>query len=404
MQISNEVLDQLLKDYQKPEDLIGEQGILKELTKRLLERALAGELTHHLGYEKHAVEGRKSGNSRNGTSPKTIIGDFGELSIDVPRDRKGDFQPKIIEKGQKRFKGFDEKVISLYARGLSTREITGHLEEIYGVDVSPGLISNITNEITQDVLEWQNRPLNALYPIVFFDAMRVKVRSEGRIKDKAVYLGLGIDLDGTKQLLGMWIQDTEGAKFWHSILTQLHNRGVRDIYIACIDGLTGFPDAIQNIFPQTQVQLCIVHMIRNSLKFVPYRDRKAVAADLKLIYSAPTLESAEHSLEQFAATWDKRFPAISASWKRHWPNVVPFLAYPLELRRVIYTTNAMEAVNRSLRKISKTRGVFPSDDSVKKLFFLAFRNITAKWTKPLMKWNAALNILATEYKDRFPLS
>ena len=402
MAFSDSLIDQLLQDYQKPEDLLGDQGILKELTKRLLERAMAGELTHHLGYEKHEHKGRNSGNSRNGSSAKSVIGDFGKISIDVPRDRNGDFEPQILKKGENRFSGFDDSIISLYARGLSTREITAHLKEIYGVDVSATFVSNVTNEVMDDVKAWHSRPLDEVYPIVYFDAMRVKIRSGGQIINKAVYLGLGIKMDGTKDLLGMWIQDTEGAKFWLSILTELQNRGLRDIFIACVDGLTGFPDAIETAYPNTKVQLCIVHMVRNSLKYVSYRDRKAVCTDLKKIYTAATLESAETMLDEFADTWDKQYPNISKSWCRHWAYLVTFLAYPPDIRRVLYTTNPMEAVNRSFRKVSKTRGVFPSDDAVKKLFYLASKHITKKWTQPINNWKAALNRFCIEVGDRFP--
>ena len=402
MTFSDALIDQLLQDYQKPEDLLGEQGILKELTKRLLERALAGELTHHLGYQKHDRKGRNSGNSRNGSTPKNVVGDFGEIAVDVPRDRNGAFQPQILKKGQNRFSGFDDKVISLYARGLSTREIQGHLEEIYGVDVSPAFISNITHTVREDVRAWQNRPLEEVYPIVYFDAMRVKVRSDGQIINKAVYLGLGINMDGTKELLGMWIRDTEGAKFWLSLFTELHNRGLRDIFIACVDGLTGFPDAIQAAFPHTKVQLCIVHLIRHALSYVSYRDRKALTADLKKVYTAPTVEQADAMLTQFAATWDRHYPNVSTSWRRHWQHLTTFLDYPQDIRRILYTTNPIESVNRALRKVSKNRGVFPSDDAVKKLFYLAALNITKKWSRPINNWKGALNRFFIQFGDRVP--
>lgn len=402
MTISDSLIDQLLHDYQKPEDLLGEQGILKELTKRLLERALAGELTHHLGYEKHDPQGRNSGNSRNGHSSKTVIGDSGKFQIDVPRDRNGSFEPQLLKKGQNRFSDFDDKVISLYARGLSNREIQGHLQEIYGVEVSPTFISNVTNAVMDDVRAWQSRPLEEVYPIVYFDAMRVKVRSDGQIHNKAVYLGLGIDTEGNKALLGMWIMETEGAKFWLSVLTELQNRGLRDIFIACVDGLTGFPDAIKAAFPRTKVQLCIVHMIRNSLKYVSYRDRKAVATDLKKIYTASTVDLALAHLNDLATTWDKQYPNISASWHRHWEHIITFLAYPPDIRKVLYTTNPIESVNRTLRKVSKTRGVFPSEDAVKKLFYLAFRNIIKKWTRPINNWKGAMNRFFIEFGDRVP--
>lgn len=400
--LSDELVDQLLENYEKPEDLLGENGLLKNLTKRLLERALAGEMTHHLGYEKHAPEGKNSGNSRNGHSKKTLNTDSGQIEVKVPRDRTGSFQPQIVKKGQTRFDGFDDKILSLYARGLTTREIQGHLEEIYGIEVSPTLISNVTDAVKDEVAQWQNRPLDSVYPVVYMDAMRVKVRSSGTVINKAVYFVLGINLEGHKDLLGMWIQDNEGAKFWAKILTELRNRGVQDILIACVDGLTGFPQAIASVFPDTKVQLCLVHMVRNSLNYVPWRDRKSVATGLRKVYTAVNLEMAEAELEQFAENWDQHYPMISRSWRRNWPDLITFLDYPPEIRRILYTTNPMESVNAAVRKVTKNRAIFPHDEALKKMFYLAIRNIQKKWTMPIRNWKAALNRFAIEFGDRIP--
>jgi putative transposase len=402
MTIDNELIYRLLKEYKKPEDLIGEQGLLKQLTKRLLERAMAAELTEHVGYEKHDGAGDGSGNSRNGESRKTIKGTFGSLPIKVPRDRNGTFEPQIIGKHQTRFTGFDDNIISLYARGLSTREIQQHLEEIYGVDVSPALISNVTEEVLEEVREWQNRQLDKVYPIVFMDAIQFKVRDEGRVRNKAVYLAIGMKWSGLKEVLGIWIAQTEGAKFWLQVVTELKNRGINDIYIACVDGLKGFPEAIETVFPKTAVQLCIVHLVRHSLNFVGWKQRKEVATDLKTIYTAATEAEAEQRLNKFAAKWEAKFPMIAKSWRQNWLRVIPFFAHPPEIRKVIYTTNAIESLNMSLRKVSKARGSFPNDEALIKLLYLALRNIAKKWTKAPPDWAAALNRFAIIYQDRLP--
>jgi len=403
MAIDKKIIDELLKDYETPEDLIGKKGILKQLTKSLLERALEAEMTDHLGYEKHSPDGHHTGNSRNGHSKKKIITDSGKVPLKVPRDRKGKFEPQIIAKRQSRLDGFDDKVISLYARGMTTREIQGHLEEIYGIDVSPTLISNITDAVIDEVKAWQSRPLESVYPIVYLDAIVVKSRQDGRIRNKSVYLALGVNLDGHKELLGLWIANSEGAKFWLNIITELKNRGVNDIIIACVDGLKGFPEAIETVFPQTQVQLCIVHMVRNSLKYVSWKDRKKIAADLKKIYASATVGEAEIQLEEFCKIWDEKYPTISQSWRRHWENVIPFFDYPEDIRKVIYTTNAVEALNRTLRKIIKNRGSFPTDESIYKLLYLALRKASKKWTMPIRNWNAAINRFAIEYEGRLPI-
>ena len=399
---TDELIDNLLKDRKTPEEVIGDGGLLQQLTKRLLERALGAELTEHVGYEKGDPAGRNGGNSRNGLSRKTLKGDFGTLPIDIPRDRDGTFEPRIVGKHQTRFSGFDDKIVSLYARGLSTREIQMHLEEIYQVEVSPTLISAVTEEVIDEVRAWQNRPLDEVYPIVYLDALHFKVRDSGHVRNKAVYLAVGVNLDGLKEVLGMWIAQTEGAKFWLQVVTELQNRGVRDIFIACVDGLKGFPEAIEAVFPKTQVQLCIVHLVRHSLNYVAWKDRKAVAADLKEVYTAATDEEAERRLEKFASKWDARFPMISKSWRANWARVVPFFAHPPEIRKIIYTTNVIESLNMTMRKVTKTRSSFPNDDALIKLLYLALRNVTKKWTLKVYQWNAAINRFAILYEDRMP--
>jgi putative transposase len=403
MTIDNELIDDLLKDYKKPEDLIGENGLLKQLTKQLLERAMAAELTEHVGYEKHDAAGDNSGNSRNGKSAKTLKGSFGTMPLEVPRDRNGTFEPQIIEKHQTRFTGFDENIISLYARGLSTREIQQHLEEIYHVEVSPALISSVTDEVLDEVKRWQNRQLEAVYPILYLDAIQFKVRDGGHVRNKAIYLAIGIMLSGRKEVLGMWIAQTEGAKFWLQVVTELKNRGVTDIFIACVDGLKGFPEAIETVFPQTEVQLCIVHLVRHSLNYVGWRQRQEVATELKTIYASATEAEAEQKLTEFSAKWDAKYPMIAKSWRNNWARVIPFFAHPPEIRKVIYTTNAIESLNMSLRKVTKARGSFPSDEAVFKLLFLALRNIAKRWTMSVQDWKAALNRFAIIYENRFPV-
>ena len=400
--IDNELIDNLLKDYKKPADLIGENGLLKQLTKQLLERAMAAEMTEHVGYDKHDAAGHNSGNSRNGKSAKTIKGTFGEIALETPRDRNGTFEPQIIEKHQTRFTGFDQNIISLYARGLSTREIQQHLEEIYHVEVSPALISNVTEEVIDEVRAWQNRQLEAVYPIMYLDAIQFKVRDGGHIRNKAVYLAIGIKVDGYKEVLGLWIAQTEGAKFWLQVVTELKNRGVNDIFIACVDGLKGFPEAIESVFPQTEIQLCIVHLVRHSLNYVGWRQRREVAADLKPIYTAATEVEAEQRLNEFAAKWAEKFPLITKSWRSNWPRVIPFFAHPPQIRKIIYTTNAIESLNMSLRKVTKTRSSFPNDEAAAKLLYLALRNISRKWTQTVQDWAAALNRFAIIYEGRLP--
>lgn len=400
--LPQDLIDQLLANYKKPEDLIGEDGLLKQLTKALVERALAAEMAEHLGHGKNEPVENVAGNTRNGKSKKTLKGEFGELPIEIPRDRHGSFEPQLVAKHQTRWTGFDDKILSLYARGMTVREIQAHLEEMYGAEVSPTLISSVTDAVLDEVKTWQARPLDALYPIVYLDCIHVKARDSGAVRVKAVYLALGVNLSGEKELLGLWIAQTEGAKFWLQVVTELKNRGVQDIFIACVDGLKGFPEAIEAVYPKTAVQLCIVHMVRHSLNYVSWKLRDQVAADLKRIYQSATAEEGEARLTEFEQKWNASYPPIAQSWRRNWPRIVPFFDYPPEIRKVIYTTNAIESVNMSLRKITKNRGSFPSDEALLKLFYLALRNIAKKWTMPIRDWKAALNRFTIEFDERMP--
>lgn len=400
MELRQELVDELLKDYQKPEDLIGEGGLLKQLTKALIERALKSELTHHLGYEPNG-EAAAAGatNRRNGSSRKKLKGDFGEIELAIPRDREASFEPKIVAKQQRRWTGFDDKVLSMYARGMTTRDIQGHLEEMYGVEVSPALISQVTEEVQEEVKAWQSRPLEPMYAIVYLDALYVKMRHEGRVENRAVYVAIGVTLEGRKEVLGLWTNANEGAKFWLSILTEMRNRGLKDILIACVDGLKGFPQAIESVYPQAKVQLCIVHLVRASLNYVNWKDRKAVVADLKPIYRAATEEQAAQELENFIGRWGSKYQAIGKLWREHWERVTPFFAFPPEVRKVIYTTNAVESLHMSLRKVIKNRGSFPSEESALKLLYLALRNVSAKW-ETVQHWRQALNQFEILWGDR----
>lgn len=404
MTFSPELLDELLKDYQTPDDLLGDGGILKQLTVALVERCLNAEMKSHLEERKAEVQIAEppTRNRRNGHSKKTIKGEFGEAQINIPRDRNSEFEPQLVKKGQTRFDGFDGKILSLYARGMSTRDIAAQLQELYGVEVSAALISNVTEAVEEERKVWQNRALDPVYPIVYFDAIVVKVRQDGRVINKAIHLALGVNLSGKKELLGMWITQNESAKFWLQVLNELQNRGLKDIFIACCDGLTGLADAIEAVFAKTQVQLCIVHMVRNSLSYVSYRDRKAVAADLKQIYSAATEFEAEQRLVEFAEVWDKQYPTITKSWLNHWQRIIPFFAYPPEIRKAIYTTNAIESMNMTIRKVTKNHRAFPTDESALKVVYLATCNIAKKWTMPIRDWKPALNRFAIEFGDRFP--
>src|SRR3954454_9602424 len=399
--IRDELIEELLQGYRSPQDLLGEAGLFRELKRRLLERALGAELSEHLGYEKGDPAGRGSGNSRNGYSSKTVIGEDGAVEIAVPRDRNGSFEPQIIAKGQTRLDGFDDRIISLYARGLSVREIQGHLLELYGTEGSPDLISRVTDAVLDEVREWQNRPLDPVYPVVFFDALRVKIRDEGLVKNKAVYVALALNPDGEKDVLGLWIEQSEGAKFWLKVVNELKARGVNDILIAVVDGLKGFPEAIISVFPETVVQTCIVLLIHNSLAFVSWKDRKAILPAIKAIYRAENAEQALLRLEEFEAEWGKRYPAIGQVWRRAWEHVVPFFAFAPAIRKMIYTTNAVEALNRSLRKIIKTRGSFPNDDAALKLLYLAIKNAGMRWRRGI-EWTAAMGQFAIQFGARFP--
>ncbi len=403
MPISDKLIDQLLEGCDSPEDILGEAGLLKQLTKKVAERALNAEMEQHLGYAKHAPEGRNSGNSRNGKSSKKVRSVHGEIDLDIPRDRGGSFEPKLIKKGEKQLNGFDDRIISLYARGMTTRDIQAHFEESYGVEVSPTFISQVTNEVLDEVKQWQQRPLDALYPVVYLDCLVVRSRDSGAVQNKSVYLALGINTDGEKELLGLWMAQTEGAKFWLSVMNELKNRGVQDIFIACCDGLKGFPEAIEAVYPKTQVQLCIVHQIRHSLRYVNWKQRKVIAADLKRIYGAATLAEAELALAEFAEKWDDQHPTISLSWRNNWERLSVFFDYPPEIRKVIYTTNAIESLNASLRKITKTRRSFPTDDSVMKILYLALHQISKKWTMPIRDWKAAMSQFMIMYSDRVSL-
>ena len=403
VKIRDEFIDELVKGCKTADDVVGSQGVVKELTKRLLEKLLDTELTTHLGYEKNKTPEKKKGNARNGHSAKTILTGEDELELKIPRDRKGEFEPLAIPKHQRRFDGFDQKIISMFARGMSLSEIQGHLKEIYNVDVSPSLISDVTDAVIEDVREWQNRPLDPVYPVMFFDAIMVKSRENGKTENKAVYLALGINMEGHKELLGLWIADTEGAKFWLNVITEIKNRGVNDILIACIDGLKGFPEAIAAVFPHTEIQLCVVHMIRNSLKFVSYKDYKEVVADLKGVYKAQTEDEAKQNLEKFALKWDRKYPTISQMWRRNWELLRPFFAYPDEIRKIIYTTNAIESINSSVRKIIRSRGAFPNNEAIIKIMYLALMNAAKKWTMPIQNWKLALQRFAIRFEGRVQL-
>ncbi len=400
--LPNDLIDQLLSGYKKPEDLIGENGLLKQLTKALIGRALQAEMTEHLGHDKYATVSNLTGNARNGKSNKTLKGEFGELLIEIPRDREGSFEPQLISKHQTRWTGFDDKIISLYSRGMTVREIQSHLIEMYGAEISPTLISSVTDAVMEDVKQWQSRPLDAVYPVIYLDCIHVKIRDAGAVRTKAVYLAIGINMQGEKEVLGLWVSQTEGAKFWLGVVTELKNRGIQDIFIACVDGLKGFPEAIEAVYPQTTVQLCIVHMVRNSLNYVGWNKRGLVAADLKRVYSASTADEAEQYLTEFEVKWDDAYPPIAKSWRNNWTRIIPFFDYPPEIRKIIYTTNAIESVNMSLRKVSKNRSSFPNDEAVTKLFYLALINISKKWTMPLRDWKPALNRFTIQFEERMP--
>ena len=398
-QIPPDLLDQLVTGPMTAGQV---QGLFDQFKKALLERALGAEMSHHLGYAPGQAKPEGAGNQRNGKSAKTVLTDTGALRIDVPRDRQASFEPQIIGKHERRFTGFDDKIIAMYARGMTVREIQGFLAEMYSVDVSPDLISSVTDAVMSEVMAWQTRPLESMYPVVFFDALRVKIREDAVVRSKAVYLALGVLPDGTRDILGIWIENTEGAKFWMKVFNDLKTRGVHDILIAVTDGLKGMPEALGAVFPATTLQTCIVHLIRNSLDFANWKERKALAAAIKPIYTAVSAEAAQAELDTFeAGPWGQKFPTVVGAWRRAWDKVIPFFAFPPEVRRVIYTTNAIESVNARLRKIIKTRGHFPSDYAATKLIWLALRNITEDWGRAGHNWKAAMNQFAILYEDRF---
>lgn len=393
--IPNELLDQLLAGSDAGAAL-AQGGLLDALKKALAERALNAEMDHHLAGEDGA------GNSRNGYGRKTITTDTGKLAIDVPRDRQASFDPQLIAKYQRRFPGFDEKIVSMYARGMSTREITGHLHDLYGIDVSPDLISTVTDAVLDEVAIWQQRPLDPVYPLVFFDALRVKIRDEGMVRNKAIHIALGVRADGAKEVLGLWLEQNEGAKFWLRVMNELRNRGTEDILLAVVDGLKGFPEAIAAVFPDAVVQTCIVHLLRNSMDFVSWKDRKGLATALKQVYRAPSAEAAEQALTAFeAGPWGTRYPAIGQSWRRAWAEVIPFFAFPDEVRRIIYTTNSIEALNSKLRRAVRARGHFPSDEAATKLLYLILNRSEKEWRMPPREWTMAKAQFAVIFGERF---
>lgn len=400
--INDDILDELLRGCERPEDLLGDGGLMRDLKKALMQRMLGAELTEHLGYEHGEEAPLVQANRRNGVSRKTVRSEGGTFEIAVPRDREGSFEPRLIAKGQSRIDGLDEKIIAMYARGMSVRDIRGPLEELYGLEVSPDLIGRVTDAVLDEVKEWRSRALDAVYPVVIFDALRVKIRDKDSrlVKNKAVYLALGITGDGQREVLGLWIAENEGAKFWLSVMNELRNRGVQDILIAVVDGLKGFPEAITAAFPETVVQTCIVHLVRHSLNFCSWKDRKAVAARLREVYSADTAEAARDALEAFDAEWGGQYPSIAQAWRRAWEEVIPFFAFSPEIRRVIYTTNAVESLNRVIRKAIKTRGSFPSEEAAEKLIYLAIRG-HEKTSRTVRGWLTAVNQFAIMFEDRF---
>lgn len=401
---ATQLIDEMLKDYKTPQEIMGAQGLLGELTRRLVERASQGELTTHLGYEKHDPAGNNSGNSRNGQLPKTILTEHGKQQVQIPRDRNGTFEPILLPKYQRRLGAFDDMVVSLYGRGLTQAQISAHIKEIYGVDMSVELISNITDEVAADVVAWRTRPLSRVYPVVYLDGLRVNVKINGRVDTRVIYVAIGVNMNGLKEVLGFWAESSEGAKFWQTVVNDLKNRGVNDILIACVDGLKGFPDAIKAVFPETEVQLCIVHLIRSSTRQVAWEHKKEVAGDLKPIYAAVNTDAAELALSDFDKKWGATYPMVAKSWRNVWPNVVPFFKFPADIRKAIYTTNVIESINSSIRHITNNRALFPSDDAVYKLLYLALTNASLKWTMPIRQWKQALQQFAVFFPGRVPLT
>ena len=391
---------ELAKDIKSEKDL---SALSRRLVKLTVETALNAEIEDHLGYAKHNPDGQNSGNSRNGYTSKTLKGDFGHVEMQTPRDRNGTFDPQFVKKGQTRLTQFDDQILSLYAKGMTTRDIVATFKEMYDADVSATLISKVTDSVIDQVQAWQNRPLDDVYPIIYLDCIVVKIRQDNQVVNRSVYLALGINSEGHKELMGIWFAETEGAKFWLSVLTELQNRGLKDIFIACVDGLKGFPDAIKTAYPKAKVQLCIVHMVRHSLKYVVHKDMKQVAGDLKKIYNSSTLTVAETALEDFSKKWDDKYPAIGKSWRNNWENLITIFDYPKEIRRIIYTTNAIESLNSVIRKAIKNRKIFPSDKSACKIIYLAIMSASKKWSMPLRDWKPAMNRFAIDFEGRFPL-
>jgi putative transposase len=400
--IRKELLDELLAGYKSPEDLTGPDGLLKQLTGALVERALGAELTEHLGYEAGDPDGSGSGNSRNGSSPKRLITEQGEVPIEVPRDRKGTFEPQLVKKHQRRFDGFDDKILSLYARGMTVRDIQEHLSELYGTEISPSLISTVTDAVVDEVTKWQNRPLDPVWPIVYLDALVLKVRDQGVVENRHLYVALGIGVEGQKEVLGLWFAMNEGAKFWLTVMTELRNRGMRDVLIVCCDGLKGFPEAIEAVFPRSTIQTCIVHLIRNSTRFVTWRDRRKIIVHLRRVYSADTETAALLALDEFEKDWGSAYPMVGQAWRANWERVRPFFAFEKEVRRIIYTTNAIESLNYRLRKVTRARGHFPTEDAAIKLVYLAIRNIERKWRPPLY-WSRVVHQFSIMFEGRLPV-
>jgi putative transposase len=400
--ISDEILDELIGDAKTQGDLFGEGGLIKELSKRLMERMLEAEMTHHLGYEKHAPEGKNTGNSRNGKTSKTVKTGNGEIQLDIPRDRGSKFEPMLVGKRQTKLDTLNQQVLSLYAKGMTVRDIQEHVSELYGTEISRDLVSSITDSILEDVTDWRNRALEELYPIVFIDGFVAKCRLNGMVNNRCVYIIYGINIEGKKDVLGLYLGENEGAKFWLHVLTELRNRGLKDIFILCADGLKGLPEAVEAVYPKTTFQTCIVHMVRHSLNYVPYAEKKAVAADLKKIYGSSTVELAEQALDDFELTWGEKYPAIVRSWRSNWEKIIPFMDYPIEIRKIIYTTNIIESLNNTLRKSIRNRGHFPTEEALMKVLYLAIQQVSKRWTMPIKDWKQALNRFAISYPDRFP--
>jgi putative transposase len=404
MELTEEIFEQFKSDLAKAknyDDLMGKDGAIKKLIAKSLEQMLESELTEHLGYEKHSPTGKNTGNSRNGKTHKTLKNDNGEIEITVPRDRNGEFDPVIVKKYERTIGPIEDKIISMYAKGMTTRDIQSHIQELYGLDVSATLVSNITDKIVNTATEWQNRPLETMYPIVFFDAIHYKVKDETkRVISKAAYTCLGIDVNGRKDLLGLWVGEAEGANFWLSVFTELKNRGMKDVLVACVDGLKGFPEAINTVFPMAEIQLCVIHQIRNTLKYIASKDQKEFMKQLKTVYSAPTEEAALESLKALEDTWAKKYPLALKSWRQNWNNLATFFKYPEEIRTVIYTTNAVEAVHRQFRKVTKTRSLFPNDEALKKMLYLAYRDLSKKWTMPIRNWAIVISNFSIMFEER----